>query len=117
MSVGTQFASPLKLNGGTLQEVYGPFSYDDCLAINVLVVQTQTELGEGAIAAASMVAASSTELLTTTSTAGKMWNVPLTALSTARPFKPGLAQATASALVRDNGVERVVEWSHAVEVT
>ena len=115
MSVGTQFASPLEFNAGTVPKAYGPFTYDECLSIDVRIVQIQTHLGEGAVAGACVVATPEKPLDKPTATAGRSWEVPLALLSR-MPFQAGSAQASAAAVVRDQGVERIVEWSHAVEL-
>jgi len=109
MLSGTRFEDELTLNDGTLVDVGGPFTYDKCNSIVVGITQVQEPTGEGAIAAAAAEA-----VVVTTAEGLKTWKVELTQFDSGRRFRPGVALATASAVVTDRNTTKLVTWSHDV---
>jgi hypothetical protein len=101
----------LAISNGKVLEATGPFDYDDCFWIAVLLVQT-TPQGKGAVAAAHGPPDVKPD---PSAPQQKMWTITnLDNSSDAGPFVQGRARASAVAVVLDRGDRIVIQWSRDV---
>ena len=112
MGSATNFGDLIISNGQVL-EATGPFDYDDCFWINVLVVQT-TQQGKGAVAAALGPPDVKPDPYAPQQ---KRWTITnLQNSNEAGQFVQGRARASALAVVLDRGDRIVIQWSRDIDL-